>query len=178
MLMQMLNAGGLPALADDHRPADEDNPRGYLEYQAARRLHEDQAWLDQARGRSVKVVAQLLPCLPARHAYRVLLIQRDMGEVLASQRVMLERQGARGDARSADLLRREYGRQMRNVRRWLAQQPNVRTLLLSYHEVLANAEGTAQAIRRFLGGGLDVERMTAAVDVSLHRQQGPKRAGG
>src|SRR5262249_20127115 len=34
MLMQMLVAGGLPALTDGVREADSDNPRGYFEHEA------------------------------------------------------------------------------------------------------------------------------------------------
>jgi hypothetical protein len=30
LMMQMISAGGIPALTDNVRPADEDNPRGYL----------------------------------------------------------------------------------------------------------------------------------------------------
>ncbi len=33
LMMQMLAAGGLPALTDGARAADADNPRGYLEFE-------------------------------------------------------------------------------------------------------------------------------------------------
>ena len=33
LMMQMLSAGGLPALTDDLREADESNPRGYFEFE-------------------------------------------------------------------------------------------------------------------------------------------------
>jgi hypothetical protein len=90
MMMQMLEAGGLPILTDGERVADADNPRGYYEYAPAKRLMTDRTWLPAADGKAVKIVAQLLPYLPpAPHRFRVIFMKRDLGEVLASQQVML-----------------------------------------------------------------------------------------
>ena len=55
--MQMLEAAGVPILADDVRAPDEDNPKGYYELEAVKRLTEDASFLDEAVGRAVKVVA-------------------------------------------------------------------------------------------------------------------------
>jgi hypothetical protein len=76
MLMQMLAAGGLPILTDGAREADADNPRGYLEYEAARRPDAGTGRLHDARGKAVKIVAQLLPALTATHRYRVIFAER------------------------------------------------------------------------------------------------------
>jgi tetratricopeptide (TPR) repeat protein len=51
MLMQMLAAGGLPILTDGERAADEDNPRGYLEYAAAKRPDAGTGWLPMPAAR-------------------------------------------------------------------------------------------------------------------------------
>ena len=56
--------GGVPVFADDHRPADESNERGYLEHALARRLAMDSSWVGDARGKVVKVVTQLMPHSP------------------------------------------------------------------------------------------------------------------
>lgn len=72
MMMQMLAAGGLPVLSDGARAADEHNPRGYLDLEAAKRLGRgaDAAWLNQAAGKTVKIVAPLRPHLPGGRNYR------------------------------------------------------------------------------------------------------------
>ena len=93
MLMQMLDAGGMSILTDRVREADEDNPKGYFEFEAAKRLLRDQAWLADARGKALKVVAPLVSSLPAGCNYRVLLIERDYAEILASQAKMIVRRG-------------------------------------------------------------------------------------
>ena len=171
MMMQMIHAGGMPVMSDENRPADVDNPRGYLEYAPAKRIHIDASWLGDARGKALKVVAQLVPHLSRNHEYRILLIQRDLNEVMASQSIMLDRIAQGESPRSPEMVRREYSRQMRRLRVWLERQPNVRTLLLSYHEVLKDSRGTAELITRFLEMPLDIDAMENAVDTSLQRQK-------
>ena len=68
MLMQAMAAAGVSLLTDGQRAADEDNPRGYHEYEPATRLAEDSAWIAAARGRAVKIVLPLLPHLPRGEA--------------------------------------------------------------------------------------------------------------
>ena len=66
MIMQMLAAGGLPVLSDGVREADEDNPRGYLEFEPVKKLFSNSAWFKDAKGKAVKIVARCCPrCRPA-----------------------------------------------------------------------------------------------------------------
>ena len=55
MLMQMLDAGGIPVLSDAVRPPDASNPRGYYELERVKRLHreEDKSWLADAEGKAL-----------------------------------------------------------------------------------------------------------------------------
>ncbi len=71
LMMQMLQAGGLPALVDGDRQADADNPRGYFEFAPAKRLRHDASWIPEAKGKAVKIVAQLLPLLTPGFHYRI-----------------------------------------------------------------------------------------------------------
>jgi hypothetical protein len=78
MLMQMLAAGGMRVLSDGLREADEDNPRGYLEFEPVKNLAKDSKWLFEGRGKAVKIVAPLLAALPPGLACRVILSERDL----------------------------------------------------------------------------------------------------
>ena len=64
MAMQMIVAGGIPPITDSLRAPDEDNPRGYFEFERVKSLRTDKAWLDDARGKVVKVIHMLLTELP------------------------------------------------------------------------------------------------------------------
>jgi hypothetical protein len=74
MLMQVLSAGGLPLVTDGVRGADEDNLRGYFEYEPVKRMAAGADWMYQARGKAVKIVAPLLRNLPPGETYRIILV--------------------------------------------------------------------------------------------------------
>lgn len=172
LLMQMLAAGGVPPLCDATRPPDADNPRGYFELAAARRLARDASWLDAAPGHAVKIVHALVSRLPDRHRYRVLLVERRMDEVLASQRRMLARVAGHEPALPPgddERLGRVFAAQLEEAKRWLERQPNLGWLALRHADLIADPEAQAARIDAFLGGGLDRSAMAAAVEPALHR---------
>jgi hypothetical protein len=171
LMMQMLGAGGLELVTDDVRRADRDNPRGYFELEAARRLPQDAVWLESAVGRAVKVVHVLVPRIPAGREYRLLLMRRDLREVVASQRAMLERCGRVPDGPSDERLAQIFGTQLEEVVRWASARPEVALLDVDYNRLLRDPLGTAREVCAFLGGGLDAEDMAAAVIPALYRQR-------
>jgi hypothetical protein len=171
MVMQMLHAGGMPIVTDGLRPPDPDNPRGYFEFERVKALRTDRAWLDDATGKAVKVIHMLLPELPADREYRVLFVERDLDEVLASQQKMLARLGRAGAALPRDRLRAAFESQCRQVREWLAQRPCFQVMPLAYAEVVADPNRAARTIRDWLGDGLDAARMAASVDAGLYRNR-------
>src|ERR1700704_3311791 len=93
LMMQMLDAGGLPVLSDGERKADTDNPKGYLEWERIKQLPKDPTLIAEAEGKAVKVISQLILSLPEGHQYQIILMQRPLPEVLKSQDEMLRRRG-------------------------------------------------------------------------------------
>ena len=170
MMMQILVAGGIVPYTDGQRLPDIDNPHGYFEHEQATRLASDTRWLPDARGQVVKIVAPLLPRLPSTEHYRIVLMHRGIGEVLRSQRAMLQRLGRAGGALTDDQLAASLTQQMEQVTQWCAAQPNVRALHLDYRDVLTHPEPTCRQIAAFLGRPLDVVSMQKAIDPALHRQ--------
>jgi tetratricopeptide (TPR) repeat protein len=170
LMMQMLAAGGLPPLHDNHRSADVDNPRGYFEFALAKNIRVDNSWMPHARGRVLKLVAQLLPFLPDNHEYRIVLMERSLDEVLASQKVMLDRHGRKGAAISSEKLRAVYAEQLLRVTEALVRR-KLPVLRILYHEAIRDPTGTAERVKDFLGLPLDLVEMAAAIDPSLHRQR-------
>jgi hypothetical protein len=171
LVMQMLAAGGLPPLSDGLRAPDADNPRGYFEFEPAKRLARDAAWLALASGRAVKLAHTLVASLPPGLPYRVLLVRRRLDEVLASQRVMLARSGAAPDPAEDARLLSAFEAQLARLERELAGRGNVAWLAVEHAELLREPELAAARINHFLGGGLDAAAMAACVDPALHRQR-------
>jgi hypothetical protein len=172
MMMKMLEVGGIPPLTDQVREADEDNPKGYYEFERVKKLGEgDAAWLPQARGKAVKVIAALLPYLPDTYDYQILFMQRAMPEILASQRKMLLNRGEDPDKISDQEMARLFKKHLRKVRAWMDTQPHVTYLEVNYNQMLADPRPQVDQVNRFLGGGLDTQRMLQVVDPSLYRQR-------
>lgn len=171
MTMRILEVGGIPPLTDHIRTPDSDNPGGYYEFERAKKLPEgDVAWLPDAEGKVVKVIAALLTHLPEGYEYRVLFMRRNIEEVLASQAKMLENRGEEtnvDDATMADL----FQKHLHQVRAWMNSQPNLRYLDIDYNAVLADPVPYVHQINQFLGGHLDEAAMAAVIDPSLYRQR-------
>lgn len=171
LMMQMLAAGGLPPLTDNLRAADASNPRGYFEFDPVKRLRTDRSWLDQARGKAVKIIHLLVPEIPVdgRFQYRVILMKRPMQEILASQRAMLERQG-KTSADSATLAK-IYEAQLLQLEEWLRGKPAFSFLAVDYHRALNEPLEVAKEVNAFLQANLNLEAMAAAVDPALYHQR-------
>lgn len=171
MAMKMLEAGGMPILTDRVRQADDDNPRGYYEFERVKRVKEDRDWLPEAAGKAVKIISFLLLDVPPGYRYKVIFVRRAMAEVLASQRQMLVRRGEAENAGSDERMAVLYEKHLRKVAAWLDAQPHIDTLYLDHREIIHAPRAAAEAIDAFLGGGLDVAAMAAAVEPDLYRQR-------
>lgn len=171
MMMKMLEAGGIPPLQDGLRTADPDNPKGYYEFERVKQLDKgDVAWLDDARGKTVKIISALLVHLPPTHTYRVLLMQRDLDAVLASQAKMLARRGEPAAADDA-ALKPIFAQHLRQVEAWARNMPQVRLLHVDYAQLVQSPQDQLPAINQFLDGRLNIARMAAVADPTLHRNR-------
>jgi hypothetical protein len=174
LMMQMLAVGGVEVLTDEVRTADTDNPRGYYELEKVKKIKQDASWLPEARGRAFKMISQLLYDLPPSETYRILFMQRDLEEMLASQEKMLARLGR--PAAPRDAMKRSYQLHVARLSDWLPQQPNMETLFVSYNSVLQQPADEARRVGEFLGRQLNVDGMQAAIDPSLYRNKAAGRA--
>lgn len=171
MMMRMLEAGGQPVVADHERAADADNPGGYYEFEPVKGLDRDATWVEAARGRVVKVIYKLVYELPAHVPCRIVFLERDLNEVLASQEKMLMRMGRKADGAPRDELMAFFRADLAAFRKWASDQPHLRTLYLPYAEVVADPRASGRKIADFLDRPLDVEAMGRVVDPSLYRQR-------
>ncbi len=175
MTMKMLADGGMELLTDGVRTADESNPEGYYEFEKVKQLDKagDLSWLNDARGKAVKIISYLLRYLPDSLNYRVIFMHRNLHEVIASQNKMLVQRDEPAGA-DDDRMLALFEEHSKHVKHLMASRSCFDVIEISYNEVLDRSRQQATRINEFLGGGLDVERMAAAVDQQLYRN----RAGG
>ena len=173
MLMQMLEKGGMPVVTDKIRTPDEDNPKGYHEFERIKELDKtsDKSWLKQYRGQVIKTISFLLQDLPLDLNYQVIFMRRNIEEVLRSQNKMLERSGAVGTVVPDEKMRQNYEFHLKKVYYRLDHIPNFQVLYLDYSAVVADPLDAARRISGFLGHGLDAQAMAGAVEAGLYRNR-------
>lgn len=172
MVMRMLQAGGVAVTTDGERQADEDNPLGYFEVERVKRLaqEQDKSWLNQSRGKAIKVISHLLQSLPLDNYYKVILCERDLGEVLSSQNVMLQRRSQPNPIDDSEA-RAHYARHLAHIRIFMKVKRNMEFLDVRYDEAISDPRVFAQRLNSFLGGELNVDRMVEVVDSKLYRNR-------
>ena len=171
MMMRMLVEGGLDAVTDRLRTADEDNPEGYFELEVVKQLPAgDVAWLAEAHGRVVKVISFLLEHLPAEHSYKIIFMEREIEEILASQKKMLERRDTEPHLDDTDMGTR-FRTHIAAVKPWLARQPNMDVLYVSYNELMRDATSLCRKLTEFTGLSLDQDRMRSVPSSVLYRNR-------
>lgn len=172
MMMKMLEAGGIAPLTDNLRVADNDNPKGYYEFERVKQLDKgDTAWVADAQGKSVKVISQLLKYLPADYEYRIIFMRRDIDEIIASQKKMLINRGEDPNKVSDQEIASLFEKHLQSVMNWIRMQPNAQVLYVHYRDLLDNPTPHVAQINRFFDEELDEQAMSAVVDPALYRNR-------
>jgi hypothetical protein len=170
MMMQMLHTGGLPCITDELREADISNPKGYFEFEKVKGLRTDNSWLPEAKGKAIKIISHLLPYLPPELDYKIVFMERNLDEVLASQRKMLENQGLSGGDPSDKRLSQIFAKQLYQVKKMLDDR-QISTLFVDYRDVLEDPAEISAKLQAFLGKNLDQQAMKDVVDNNLYHQR-------
>lgn len=169
LMMQMLDAAGIPVMTDKVRTADEDNPEGYLEWEAIRQVGANPSILHDAAGKAIKVISMLLPELPDWHRYKVIFMDRPVAEIAASQRRMIERRGQTpGAAAEMERLLQEHRTQ---ILTGLRNSEGFEVLVVAYPGLVKSPEDWISRIVGFLGGVPDEAAMRKVVRPELHRNR-------
>jgi predicted AlkP superfamily phosphohydrolase/phosphomutase/Flp pilus assembly protein TadD len=167
MMMQMLKAGGMEILTDNIRENDDNNPKGYLEYEAVKGLSKDNAWLINADGKVVKIISHLLQYLPDTFTYKIIFMQRELVEIIQSQQKMLKKDTSVFPMGLADTFKKQLAR----TESWLNGQPNMEVLYVNYKDVVEQPEELSENISSFLGSELNIKKMAEAIDGKLYRNK-------
>ena len=171
MMMRMLAEGGLPTLTDELRRPDDDNPNGYFELEVVRQLKEGNfSWLNEANGKVVKVISALLEHLPEDHQYKIIFMERNPKETLASQKKMLDHRGQISKL-SDEEMEHQFHRHLAAMKPWLVRQPNMEVLYVNYNALVTEPQSACERIAEFLDLPLNQSQMLAVPDTQLYRNR-------
>lgn len=168
MMMNILYQSGIAVLTDNIRKADENNPAGYFEFEPVKKMASDVSWIHLAENKAVKIIAQLLKYLPPAHRYKIIFMQRDIAEVIASQQKML---GKNTNAKNTALLAETFLKQIENITEWLNKQANIETIFLNHKEIIYNSTEALNKLSVFLNNQSILKSGIKAIEPNLHRNK-------
>jgi tetratricopeptide (TPR) repeat protein len=186
LMMQILEAAGVPPFTDNKRQPDESNCKGYYEHDKVASLlsDHDKAWIKEAKGKAIKVVVPLLASLPRKLRepnselepvhYRLLLMERDMEEILQSQDTMLRRLGKSStNGEIAVDISKAYRQQERHAKSWCVNL-GVHAMSVSFEALVHRPDEILPQVAAFLSSTNKLSAMRACIDPSLHRVRNEK----
>lgn len=171
LMMKMLESGGMEVLADDLREADVDNPEGYYEFERVKKLPDDTGWIEDAKGKVVKVLAELIKHLPDEHNYRIIFMMRNIEEIIRSQKKMIVRRGEDPDPIPDEEMRELLKKYLVSLKNYINSQDNMEVLYVSYNDLMEEPLDPVEEIIEFFDEDLDLENMLDCIDENLYRNR-------
>jgi len=171
MMMKMLAQGGLSIVTDEQRQADEDNPNGYFEVELSKKLKDGNVkWIYKAQGKVIKVISYLLEFLPDDLTYDIIFMEREINEILASQKKMLQHRNETSAINDVEM-ETQFRAHLKAVKYWVARKPNMRVCYVDYGAMVNTPESICPAIVDFLEIPLAIPAMCAVPNQSLYRNR-------
>ncbi len=169
LLMQILQAGGVPVGFDHSRPSDTHNPKGYFELEGGKvinKLQEKTFPLPAYEGMFIKITAYGLQFLP-QGKYTIIYSERNIEEILDSmERMMGKPDKHRQETKTSFLNLNTF------VKNHINKRPDMQVLYVNYNEIIAQPKKHIQRIISFLGmPATNVNAMVQAVDDALYRRR-------
>ncbi len=174
LMMQMLDAGGIHPQTDGIRVADENNPRGYYEWEAIKKIGQHPEILDAPaiEDKAIKVISMLIPALPKNHQYKIIFMMRPIHQIVASQSKMIDRLGTDGSEIEPDKIAARLERHRSQILQLLENQENFELIDVDYETLLKDTENQIARIIEFIDDQrLDADQMPNAIEHHLHREK-------
>ncbi len=173
MMMQLLDAAGIPVLTDEVRVADENNKKGYYELESVKKLAAgNHSCIENSRGKVIKVVSSLLKYLPPDQNYKIVFMRRDLESILSSQGKMLVNSGQKYDAHQDSELKLLFKKHLDDIQSWFRVQKNIEVVEIDYDDAINAPESCFFALEKFLAPiEINREAMLMSIDKRLNHHQ-------
>jgi hypothetical protein len=172
MMMNILDSAGIPALVDEIRKPDTNNPKGYWEFEAVKNLpNGEYDWLDQAKGKCIKVISFLLTYLPNDYFYKVVFLERNLKEIQASQLKMLSQIKEGAETQNEEKMAIIFQKHLENTKKLLHEKKQFDTQFINYNSLLYSPITELEKLNQFLNGRLNTSSVFGVIDTSLYRNR-------
>jgi len=172
LMMKMLESGGLELLTDNIRKPDEDNPKGYYEYERVKNLYNgDVSWIEKIDNKVIKIISYLLKYLPTSVNFQVIFMERNIDEIIESQNKMIKRRGEHVSPENNEKIKVYLVNHLKRVKEWLDKQSNFDVLYINYNKLIEEPENCVLQIKEFINLDLNIYNMINSVDKKLYRNR-------
>jgi len=166
LMMQLLDKSSIPVLSDGLREKDINNPEGYYELEAVKGIVRDNSFLQNAKGKAIKIVAPLPQFIDKTLNYRVIFMRREIEEILCSQEKMLNKD----QSSEREKFRTIYEIHIKKTHQFF-EQNKIPFIDVWYKELISNTETEIKKIIEFLNLDQDWEELANVVNPELYRNK-------
>lgn len=165
-MMQIIDASSIEVLSDGKREKDLNNPEGYYELEAVKRIVTDNSFLNEGVGKAVKIVAPIITFCDLKLNYRVIFMRRDIEEILMSQEKML----AKDQLSEREKFKTIYEFHLKKTYKFLNDN-NIPFLDVEYKTLIQNPEEELEKIIAFCNLENEIGELITVVKPELHRNK-------
>ena len=166
LMMQIIEKTEIPVFSDGKREKDINNPEGYFELEAVKGIVKDNSFLENAKGKALKIVAPLPIFLDKKLNYKVVFMRRNMDEILRSQEVMLQKD----QLSERDKFRGIYELHLSKTYRFF-EDNSIPYIDVNYNELMKNPEVEIQKLVEFCAIQTDAKKLIEVVRPELYRNR-------
>ena len=171
LMMQILQSLQIKLFTDNHRSADESNPKGYFEHQWVKTIEKDNSWLTDVKGKAIKIVSPLIKYLPVDLNYKIIFMNRDLDEIIQSQERMLTENNKKDDATNSEELKQIFLKDLKQSKDWIHTQLHSEVLEILHSKLLKNPETELEKIKSFLKIDINTTLILKVIDKNLYRSK-------
>jgi hypothetical protein len=169
MIMQILNAGGIPTSFDDTRKPDENNPKGYYELEGGKiinRLINKTFPFEKYKGKFIKITCYGIKFLPDAK-YKIIYSERNIDEILYSMEKMMGKKDEKHNE-----TREIFIKLNSMIKKIMQERKDIDYLTVNYNEILSNPWENIKKIHKYLEMPKEsLEKMIDVVDKKLYRNR-------
>ena len=166
LMMQIFSKSNIPVLSDGVRSKDINNPEGYYELEAVKGIVKNNSFLNEGKGKVLKIVAPLPTFMDKNLQYKVVFMRRDMDEILRSQEKMLEKD----QSSEREKFRTIYEFHLKKTYQFFKDN-NIPHMDVQYKELINNPENVLRSLIEFCDMTADLDDLVSVVKPELYRNR-------
>ena len=165
LMMQILEKAGIPIVYDDTRLPDDNNPNGYYELFGGNiigKLMNNEVDMNKYKGKFIKITSYGLKYLPRDFKYKVIIMDRNIDEIIESGKKMGDDKTNRETLKSLI----DYTYDLVATKDWFDGY-----CYISYNDLLDNPDKELDFLKYFLDVDFDNEDVKTVIDKKLYRNR-------